>query len=326
MRRFLRWLAFSAALSASATFTGASDASIVERVVAVVGERPILLTDLRKRARPSLYILYSQGLNPTQRAAEETKLYRDLLNKMIDERLEEQNADKSRIAVTTEEIDGAIRQRAQAYNLSLPQFFAEARRQGLSEQDYREEMRRQVLEGKLIQLRVMPRVRVSEEDVRAVYSRWVREMGDERAVDLRLLALRLPQNASEPEFKEREELAHEIVRKARAGEDFCKLVTQYSEDVRTKANCGSSGSQPISALLPALQDAAKALKEGEVSEPMAFGSEAFVITYLAKGPHIPTFEDVKPLMRERAMGEVIERQRKIWLQDLRRGLYIDVRL
>jgi len=31
-------------------------------------------------------------------------------------------------------------------------------------------------------------------------------------------------------------------------------------------------------------------------------------------------------MRDRAMGDVIERQRKLWLQDMRRGLYIDVRL
>ena len=326
MRRHLRWLAFSAALAASATFVCASRAAIVERVVAVVGERPILLTDLRKRAKPFVTQIYGTTQNPTQRAAQETQMYRDLLNRMIDDRLEEQAADKSRIAVTTEEIDRGMRQKAESLNLPLKDLLVEARRQGLSEQDYREEVRRQLLEGKLIQLRVIPRVRVSEEDARATYGRWLKEMGDERVLELRILALRIPPNATDEQYKEREEAARDIIRRARAGEDFCKLVAQYSEDVTTKTTCGSRGSQPTSALLPALQDTVKGMKEGEISEPIGFGAEAIVVAQLNKGPHIPMYEDVKQVMRERAMGEIIERQRKAWLQDLRRGLYIDVRL
>ncbi|WP_394836141.1 SurA N-terminal domain-containing protein [Pendulispora rubella] len=328
LKRSFRWLAFSAALAASATFFCAkSDAAIIERVVAVVGERPILLTDLRRRAKPFLAQIYgAQQQNPTQRAAAETQMYRDLLNRMIDDRLEEQAADKSRIAVTTEEIDRGMRQKAESLNLPLKDLLVEARRQGLSEQDYREEVRRQLLEGKLIQLRVLPRVRVSEEDARATYARWVKEMGEERVIELRILALRMPANATDEQAKEREDFAKDLVKKVRGGEDFCKLIAQYSEDVTTKNTCGSRGSQPTSALLPALQETAKSLKEGETSEPIAFGAEAIVIAQLNKGPHIPTYEDVRAVMRERAMGEIIERQRKIWLQDLRRGLYIDVRL
>ena len=41
---------------------------------------------------------------------------------------------------------------------------------------------------------------------------------------------------------------------------------------------------------------------------------------------VPRFEDVKEEMWERAFGEAMERQRKLWLQELRRGVYIDVRL
>ena len=54
--------------------------------------------------------------------------------------------------------------------------------------------------------------------------------------------------------------------------------------------------------------------------------QAQVIIQVQKPPHVPAFEEVKPQMQERAMGEVIERQRKMWLQEIRRGIYIDVRL
>ena len=324
--RKLRWLAAGAALALSATFVQTSRAAIVERVVAVVGERPILLTDLRKRARPFISQIYAQQLDPTHRAGQETQMYRDLLNRMIDDRLEEQAADKSRISVSSDEIDRGMRQKAEQLNLPLKDLLAEAGRQGLSEQDYREEVRRQLLEGKLIQLRVIPRVRVSEEDAHATYEHWRKELGEERIVDLHILALRVPTNATDDQYKERENLARDIVRRARAGEDFCKLIAQYSEDVQTKGTCGTRGGQQVSALVPALQDAAKNLKEGETSDPVPYGSEAILISQLAKGPHVPEYEEVKLLMRERAMGEVIERQRKLWLEDMRRGLYIDVRL
>ncbi len=37
-------------------------------------------------------------------------------------------------------------------------------------------MRRQILEGKLIELRVRPRVRVTEHDAHVAYAQWVKEL------------------------------------------------------------------------------------------------------------------------------------------------------
>ena len=43
-------------------------------------------------------------------------------------------------------------------------------------------------------------------------------------------------------------------------------------------------------------------------------------------PTVPAFEQVKEKMIDRAFVEATERQRKLWLQELRRGVYVDVRL
>jgi parvulin-like peptidyl-prolyl isomerase len=172
----------------------------------------------------------------------------------------------------------------------------------------------------------MTRVRITEEDARAAYAHWVKEVGGDKLVDLRLLALRLPANGSPEQMQAREALAQSIVTQARGGADFCALVKMYSDDVTTKQMCGSRGMQPVSSLQPQLSDAATAMKEGEISEPIAFGNEAIVIAQLVKAPGVPAYEDVKMPMQERAMGEAVDRQRKMWLQELRRGVYIDVRL
>jgi peptidyl-prolyl cis-trans isomerase SurA len=303
-----------------------ADASIVERVVAVVGERPILLSDLRKRAHPFLIHIYATTQNPTQQAAQETDMFRELLDRMIDDRLEEQAADKAHLNVTTEEIDRGLKNKADSINLAVRELLSEAKRQGLTEQDYRDEIRRQVLEGKLVQLRVLSRVRVTEEDAHAAYGHWLKDMGTETLADVRILAMRIDAGSTEAQIKAREQLAQTIVLQARSGVDFCKLVKENSDDMQTKQTCGSRGPQPLSALLPALQDTVRQMKTGETADPIRYGNDAMIVVQLAKAPSVPKFEEVKAAMQERAVAEALERQRKLWLAELRRTVYVDIRL
>jgi peptidyl-prolyl cis-trans isomerase SurA len=331
--RLAAFASLAASLAASLTVSAprVAEAAIVERVVAVVGERPILLSELRLRARPHLYRIAMATQNPTQQAAQESEMFRELLNRMIDERLEEQAADKAHVTVTPEEVDNGIKQVAAQAKMTPKDLVAEAKRQGLTEQDYRDEIRRQVLEGKLIQLRVRGRVRVTDQDARAAYGHLVKEIQGQAPVDLRILALAIPPGAPQSQVDTRRVLGQELANRAKRGEDFCQLVLNYSDDPTTKPSCGSRGPIPLSSLYGDLQAAARNLQPGETADPIFFrdpmGSQAILVVQLATAqPKIPAFAEVQDQMMERAFVEATERQRKLWLQELRRGLYIDVRL
>jgi peptidyl-prolyl cis-trans isomerase SurA len=327
LRRLLAACLVGASFLACLASSHTANATIVERVVAVVGERPILLSDLHKRARPFLIHILATTPNPTQQAAQETDMYRELLNRMIDDRLEEQAADKGHILATSDEIDRGIRQKAESLNISVKELLKAAQQQGLTEQEYRDEIRRQVLEGKLIQLRVMARVRVTDEDARASYAHWRKETQGEQLVDIRLLPLRIPPNATEADVAAIQAKAQGYATRTRNGESFCSLIEQFSDDQGTKHTCGSRGLQGVSTLLPALANAITTMKQGETSDAMVLPDEGVVIVaQLVKGPHTPTYDEVKDVMKEHAMGEVVERQRKLWLDELRRNVYVDVRL
>lgn len=331
MKRAIKPLLAGAALLAGLGLTRAADASIVERIVAVVGERPILLSELRIRGRPHLWRIAASTPNPTQQAAQESEMFRELLNRLIDERLEETAADKSHITVSPEEVDNGIRQVASQTKLQPKDVINEAKRQGLTEQDYRDEIRRQVLEGKLIQLRVRGRVRVTEQDARTAYAHWLKEVDSQQPIDLKIIVLQIPPGSSAQTAAARETLGQELAQRARKGDDFCQLVTDYSEDPTTKNTCGSRGAVPMAMLFPELQAAAKPLKPGETANPIAFrdpmGNSAILIVQLASAqPKTPAYDAVKDQMMERAFIEATDRQRKLWLSELRRGIYIDVRL
>ena len=318
-------IAAAFALGLAVTCAKSARAVIVERVIAVVGERPILLSELLHRAHPFLYRIYAGSQNQAQVAAAKTEMEKELLNKMIEYRLEESAADKAHLSVSADEVDNALRNVANSAHLSLPMLIEEARKTGLSEQDYREESRRQILEGKLIQLRVRGRVRVTEQDARSTFGRYVNELETQHPVNLRILAKRLPAGATVDQVHEITTLTNRLVEQARKGADFCVLVKKYSDDTQTKANCGSRGDQPFQALVPEIQAAVDGLKIGDTAEPIPVGTEAILVVQIAP-PEPPQYEGVKDQMWERAYGEAMDHQRKLWLDELRRGVYVDVRL
>jgi peptidyl-prolyl cis-trans isomerase SurA len=312
-----------------------ANATIVERVVAVIGERPVLWTELLKRAQASRIQIRLQTRDPNIVSVQEQEMYKELLEKMIDDRLEEQQADRAHISATSEEVDRGIANiAAQAQSsggrpVTAQDVLAEVRRRGLSEQDFRDEIRRQIVEGKLIELRVRPRVRVTDQDAHATYQHWAQDYADQQPIDVRILVKRIPAGASASQYQAISALAQQISQWAQAGQDFCQLVSQYTDDTSTRATCGSHGAQPTAALLPAIQSAVRTMKPGAVSAPVAVQSgadEALLILMPMGAASVPAFDQVKNEMMQRALMDGIERARKQWLQELRQKVYIDVRL
>lgn len=300
-------------------------AVIVERIVAVVGERPILLSELRHRAKPDLLVLYVTTQDPGRAAVEETKVYRRVLDHMIDELLVEQAAQKGHLAVSVDEIDKAIERKAGELHVSAKDLVAEAMREGLTEQDYRDEIRRQILEGKLVQLRVAGRVRVTESDARAAYQRWAKEMEAQQYVELDVLAMLLPPGATDAQIAAKDALAQEIVMKTRAGADFCALVKEFSDHTPSRDTCGKRV-MPMKMLPPAVQEQLAALREGELAPPIRFGSGELDVIRLGKRAKVQPYEEVRDQMMNLAGEEVFQKQRELYLKELRRGVYLDVRL
>ncbi|MBX3210279.1 MAG: SurA N-terminal domain-containing protein [Labilithrix sp.] len=304
-------------------------ASITERVVAVVGESPILLSELRHRARPHLQRIASASSNPVEEQAAEPRVLQEVLNRLIDDRLVEQAADRAHLSVTAEEVDNGIRQVAARSRLAPGDLIAEAERQGLSEEDYREEIRRQILEGKLVQLRVRGRVRTTDRDAHLAYSKWLVEVA-ESTVDLRIIVPPIAAGAPAATILARGALGQQIVDRARGGEDFCKLVAQYAPTPSPTSKCGSRGAMPWAAMSPDLAHAAKPLEAGQISDPVVFadatGNQAVLVIQRAPEFHATPYEEVREQMMERASRDETERQRKQWLQELRRNVYVDLRL
>jgi peptidyl-prolyl cis-trans isomerase SurA len=309
-------------------------ATPAERVVAVVGEHAILLSDMRQRARPFLFQIQSRIPVGAQQAAAESEMYKQLLERMVDERVEQQAAEKAHLTVTTEEIDAGIRNVATQQSLTVEQLIEEAGKTGLSSQEYRDEVRRQILEGKLLQLRVRSRVRLTEDDVKHTYDRLILAERAKLGYRLAWVVLRVPPGSSPLARADREALAERVSATARAGVDshgnrieFADLAQSFSDDGPTRVRGGDMGTHKPGDLAEAIEAVAFKLEVGGVSPPFTFKSDIVVIKVISRDrSQLPGFEEAHEDVMQRTYGEQMDKARRQWIEELRHGTYVDVRL
>lgn len=316
-----------------------AEAIVVERIVAIVGDDPILLSELRARAKPFLIQIQQRVRPGAEQAAAESEVFKDMLSKMIDEKLEAQAAVRAGVSVTNEEIDNALRNIAAGTRMSVPELVKAAKtRSGMSEQDYRDEIRRQILEGKMLQLRVRGRVRITEDDVKAMYERSVREERKQSEYHPSWIVLQIVPGASAAVIEDRKKLAGEIVTRAREGEDFAMLAQAYSDETSTRDQGGDlgirtpQGSQAARAgqlpvLAPEFENAVMALEPKQISDPITVDRGIVIFKLQTRRPsRFKGYEEHKDEMVGMLQTEILEKAKRKWLEELNRRTRVEQRL
>jgi peptidyl-prolyl cis-trans isomerase SurA len=315
-------LALGLALPCALTL-GAREAhsAIVERVVAIVGENAILLSDLKERSLPYLLRIYETVPAGPARAANISQLYRMVLETMIDEELEADAAHKAGIDVTDEQIDAAIEQTASQNGVSVNTILVEAKRSGLSIKNYREELRRQLTQRAMIEVRLRGRINVGEGDLKKSYRDLLAQ--ERLRQPQRTLALYLPLGNDETTRAQNRALAQHVADLAKQGEDFRALIDQYS----TSTNSGLRPELPAAQEPPEIQRATIALEVGETSDPIQFQGQWLIVQVIERPPsELPSYTEAREQIHERVYMEKIGAARKHWLEGLRRRTHVEVRL
>lgn len=150
-----------------------ADDYVVDRVAAVVGEAPILLSTLRRRARPFIRTMEASITDEGERMIARARVRRDLLGKLVEEQLIAQAAAKAQVEVERSELERALDSVAKQNNMTRTQLFAQVERSaGMTAADYRAELERQVLEYKMLQLVLQQHSSIiREEQLRALYDK-----------------------------------------------------------------------------------------------------------------------------------------------------------
>jgi peptidyl-prolyl cis-trans isomerase SurA len=245
-----------------------------------------------------------------------------VLQKIVDEELLEKAASQAKVTITPTEIDEALKRVAAQNHLTVEQVVSEAQRSGMPESKYREELRRQLLEAKLLNVRVQGRIRITDEDLKSAYQKIEIEERQQLNVRLAWLVIR-GENHS---LGDARKLADEAVVRART-EDFASVARALSEDPATRSHGGAMNKALPSTLPPDVARNSELLAVGQISLPFKVGNDYVILKVLERDPsNLPDFESSKRELSERVYMDKMAQARRVWLDNLRRQQHVEVRL
>jgi peptidyl-prolyl cis-trans isomerase C len=151
---------------------------------------------------------------------------------------------------------------------------------------------------------IIDKIQISDDDIKAYYKAHEAELKTPEMVRARHILFRVSDNASEEEKQKILKKAEEILDKIKSGEDFAQLASEFSDDTVTKTNGGDLGVFARGRMVKSFEDAAFALKQGEVSEIVEtpFGYHIIKVDEKIDASVTP-YDSVKESIKQRLIQE-----------------------
>jgi parvulin-like peptidyl-prolyl isomerase len=314
-------LALLLALSAPAF----ADRHVVEKIVAVVNDEIILESELEQWAQPQLRGQVDLDTPEGRKAWEEVK--RKALDAMIEGRLISQQATELKLSVTPEEVDRAIDEVKRQNKLDDATFIEALKSQGFSFEAYRKNLRKQILELKVVNTAVRSRVSISEDEVRTYYQQNARQLAGENTAHIRQILIAVSGDATPDEVERKKRVAGKVVELARQGRSFQELAKAYSDDETTKAEGGDAGWVGHGVLVDQLEEVIASMDAGDVRGPIRTPRGFHVLQLVErKAGDLRPFDEVKDQLRKTLYDQQVEKATQSWLRELKKKAHIDIRL
>lgn len=313
-----------AALLSAPSLGHAASPEVVDRVAAVVNEDMIALSEVQERASFELMRRKSEG---TMGPGRQREAMCHSLDELIAERLLGAEQRSLNIEVADQEIDYAVDDVRKQNNMDAATFEHALSAQGQTLASYRDKLRKDLAAMKLIGLKVRSKIKVSDEDVKAEYTRRSRLDTQDQEVHARHIVIQVAKDASKDVEEAARKRAQELTEKARApGADFVELAKQFSEGP-SKADGGDVGFFKRGDMVGPFDKAAFSLKDGEVSDPVRtpFGWHVIKVVEHRNAAAKP-FEQVREELKDKLWKEQMQRQTESYVADLRKQASVDVKM
>lgn len=251
--------------------SAATEDSIVaiDRIIAVVDNDVITRGELDDKLRTVRQQLEKQGTPmPPQDALE-----KQLLERMIIDRLQFLHAAQTGMRVDDNQLDKTIERIAEQNKLGMTEFRAALENDGLSFRKFREDIRREILLARLREREVDNRVTVTEAEIDNLLTTQSARGESNDELEISHILIRVPEQASPEELQKLKAKADDALKKLQEGADFGQISAGYS-DAPNAVEGGKLGRKKLDQLPELFQNALKPLKAGELT-PLLRSSNGF---------------------------------------------------
>ncbi|PPK70766.1 periplasmic chaperone for outer membrane proteins SurA [Methylobacter tundripaludum] len=250
-------------------------AEVLDTIIAVVEDDVILEGELQKEV--AVIEQRMQQGNATLPPA--YVLRKQVLEKMIIDKLQRQLAEKAGITVSEEMLNSSAADIARRNNMELDQFRTELESQGMSYQSFLDSIRNEIVINQLRSREIGGRIKVTDREVEH-YMETQDKIG-EAATQYHLghILIAVKEGALSAEIQRAMSRAEDIVGSLRGGQDFSQTAISESDDANALKG-GDLGWRTESEIPTLFVNEVSQMKQGDVSEPIRSPSGFHIIKVL----------------------------------------------
>ncbi len=247
-------------------------------IVAIVDSEPITNHEVRTRTvRLEQQLVQQGGALPPR-----TELAKQVLERLINERAQINLGKDTGVKADEPALEIAITQLARQNQLSNEAFRQRVESEGVTWNTFKDDMRDEIVLGRVREREVDNRVRVNDADI----DDYIKTNSDLSAgspvlLNIAQVLVALPDNPSAAQLSAAQRKAQEVLDRAKKGEDFTKLAASLSDGPEREAG-GIMGAREADRYPELFVNAVSGLKVGELSAIVRSGAGLHVLKLVEK--------------------------------------------
>jgi peptidyl-prolyl cis-trans isomerase SurA len=259
----------------------------IDRVVAIVNDEALTQFDIAEQKRVVLAQMQAQKVTPPPSDV----LDKQLLDRLITERVLIQFAKETGIRIDDTQVERALQRIAQDNKLSPDDFKRAVEREGLTFARYRDDIRNEMAIQKLREREVDGRVNVSDAEVDHFLATQAAQSGGDVEYRIAHILVLVPEQASPEVIDARFKRAEDALRQIRTGGDFAQIAAGYS-DAADALQGGNLGWRTPARLPTVFADPIRGMKPGQVSGVLRSANGFHIVKLLeTRNRNAPTVVD-----------------------------------
>ena len=326
------------------------------RTVAIINNEPIFASEFEKESDPLIERYKKTSPEKEQTSEKVANLKKEILDRLIEEKLLSQEAKNKKIRVTRVEIERGIAQFKEPFLLDdqgKPRAAGQVERafqdqllkEGMTQDQFNKRVEEQIMKVKLIEQEVKSKVEMpKEEEVQKFFSRIqdkmtgkpVQTMSTEEESDLtqiskylermtgeqvriRHILIRSSKKDSPASRAEARKKLEDVLQRIKSGEDFAFLAKKFTDDPLSRERGGDLGFVAKGDMgLPEIDAAIFKMKEGEISGIIETEIGFHLVKMIEKKVKHPLeYEDVSSDLKNYLAQKTFTQKLEKYLKDLR---------
>ncbi|MDB5930133.1 MAG: PpiC-type peptidyl-prolyl cis-trans isomerase [Polaromonas sp.] len=250
-------------------------------IVVVVNSEPITNSEVRAKLMRAEQQLQQQGIALPPRS----ELVPQLIERMVSDKAQLQAAKESGLKIDDNAVETGIQTVARQNQIAVEELRRRLKADGIDYEQFRSDIRDELLISRLRQREVDSRVAVSEQEIDAYLREQTGQAGtasaSPAALNLAEILVTVPENATPEQTAALEAKAREVLERARGGADFAALATEFSA-AASRSNGGQMGLRSADRYPPLFVEATQSVRAGGLAGPVRSGAGFHILKVIEK--------------------------------------------